>query len=704
MAPLPYQPPSTPLIHQPSPIIPSFPPSQTTSFIPRKLFLQLLAGTVGIFILTVLFWKLPRFLRFFTKARVLGGRNTPSIRYAKTWYGWVSAERHEARKRAVQNFMGKMRDWSVWRSSRADFEWVWWDPGQKETQSYQERRRPQMSRWARWYDLAIAEAMYSHMSPPIPRSSRTGPPETSSSLLATGALSPPEAPRLIFTPIRGPTRTNSSLNEGFGQMPSHSTFHRRPRVRIAPGPRSDTMPSSGRAFVPSSKCPLPRAPSHTALGFMNATRLSPQNLSMPCLLQQKPLPMQPKIRSRATASFRNIGSEGLMPDMSPALRRSRKYQVWSARMGLQTLDCIDTKTRTVPNVPPGSPKSAILGSLSFESTMLEREHQYQQTSKITSSSDISDLALGGEQQDNAEKPLPAHMHNGEGSARKEWHSLPLLRGHRLHRPTLLTWHEGSAGDQEDTIPRAGSQRKKSTPGIRKLQAKDWSNWEVRLIHHLDRKLAWVADQLTPGQRPFHFTLLANHWLNRETWIVYDPVSRVNTEKRRQWGDPRFNVPYPAPTTTTTPKYPKSNHRRAHTPAIASWREAVNQHRVVSGQKPIRKGIELYDSSAEEPPDGKIDPSCWVLRRPPQGVSLSARQKEEYYEGGAGWQETLDDWQRIERGYRVRKAVYEGRVNRTRAKEIAYGITRCYRQAISRFNPPVSNRCEDDSEVSTEEPS
>ncbi|KAL4955216.1 hypothetical protein BDW69DRAFT_193422 [Aspergillus filifer] len=689
MAPLPYQPPSTPLIQEPSPIIPSFPASQTTSFIPRKLFLQLLAGTVGIFILTVLFWKLPQFFRFFTKTRVLAGGNRPSTRYAKTWYGWVSARRHKARKRALRKFMAKIRAWPSWGSSKADFEWVWWDPGPKEHRTRQEARKPQMSRWARWYDLAIAEAMYSHINPPSPRSTRASHHATSSSLVATGALSPLEAPHPIFTSVRGPTRTSSSLNEGFGDLPPHSTFHRRPQLKIATDPRPYTTPSSTREFVPRSKCPVPGASSRNTIGFLNATRSSPQNLSMPCLSQQRPFPAQPRICSKATASFRDIRSESLVPSISPVFRRSRKYQVWSARMGLQTLDCIGTRTCTLPNVPPGSPN-----------TMLEREHQYRQTSKMTSSSDISDLALGGEQQINAGKLLSAHIDNGEGSSRNGWHSLPLLGGHRLHRPTLLTWHKARLQHQKSTTDIRKHHRKRRLPHF-VLQAKDWSNWEVRLIHHLDKKLAWVADQLTPGQRPFHFALLANHWLNRETWIVYDPVSRVKTEKRREWGDPRFNVPYPEPAIAPTPKYPRSNHRRAHTPAITSWRESVNQHRVVSGQKPIMGAIELYESSAEDPPDGKIDPSCWVLRKPPQGVSLSARQREEYYEGGAGWQETLNDWQRIKRGYRIRKAIYEGRVNRNRAKEIAYGITRCYRQATLGLKRPFSDCCVEGSEVSIE---
>ncbi|KAL4933289.1 uncharacterized protein BDV17DRAFT_251526 [Aspergillus undulatus] len=612
--------------------------------------------------------------------------------------------------------MAKIGGWFLWRSSRADYEWVWWEPGQRELGTYQERGKPVVSRWTRWYDLAMAEAIYNHTSPSIPSPSTTARLHTASPPFASGALSPSDAPHPIMTPIRGPTRTGSSLQEGFGVMPSHSAFSRRQRAKMSSLAKLDTSshagPSNGKAFTPVSKCPYSRSLSRP---IINQSQSSPYSFSMPCLSQPKSFPKQPMIRSSAISSCKNPGSEGLMPDAMLAFRRSRQYQVWSARMGLETFNCTGNDIHALPKVPPGSPKSAMLGSLSFESTALDRAHQYRQGSKLTSFSDVSDLVLSGDQQYCSDKPISGSRCTGKGVARKEWHSLPLLRGHRPHRPTLLTWQEDAAADSQDlaTKPEAQSKepkcqrrrrlRRKRMPHFI-VRAKDWSNWEVRLIHSLDQKLAWISDQLTPGVRPFHFALLANHWLNRETWIVYDPISRVNIEKRRRWGDPRFNVPYPEPTSTPTPKYPKVNHRRSHAPAINSWRDAVNQHRRASGQKPIMEGIELFDSSAEDPPDGKIDPACWVLRRPPQGVSLSARQREEYYEGGAGWQETLNDWQRIKRGYRIRKAIYDGRINRTRAKEIAYGITRCYRQAASKFIPSDSNHGEDASIEFPDEPS
>ncbi|KAJ5550382.1 hypothetical protein N7535_001680 [Penicillium sp. DV-2018c] len=190
--------------------------------------------------------------------------------------------------------------------------------------------------------------------------------------------------------------------------------------------------------------------------------------------------------------------------------------------------------------------------------------------------------------------------------------------------------------------------------------------------------------MTPGQKPYHFALLANHWLNKETWLVYDPVSRVSNDARRKLGDPRFNVPYPLPDWSPRPKYPVVKRRRAQIPRIDSWRAAVNKQRRISGVRDAIRTITLYDESAEEPPDGHIDPGCWVLPKPPQGFEMSTAQKNAWYEGGAGWQEKLEDWQHVHRGYRVRKALHEGRVNRNRLKEVASQVRRCCRTASGKL--------------------
>jgi hypothetical protein len=221
-----------------------------------------------------------------------------------------------------------------------------------------------------------------------------------------------------------------------------------------------------------------------------------------------------------------------------------------------------------------------------------------------------------------------------------------------------------------------SKRAKALPMPERQECKQGlSSWEVRMMHRLDRKLVWLFNEFTPGQKPYHFAILANHWLNRETWLVIDPVSRVPIDARREWGDPRFNVPYPRPTFGPKRKYPAVPRKQTRILRIESWRVAVNQQRKASGIREAIRTVKLYEESADEPPDGHIDPACWILRKPPQGFEMSTRQKNAWFEGGAGWQERLDDWQHVQHGYLIHKLIYEGRVNRTWIKDVVAQINK-----------------------------
>ncbi|XHG03734.1 hypothetical protein AWENTII_007027 [Aspergillus wentii] len=379
-------------------------------------------------------------------------------------------------------------------------------------------------------------------------------------------------------------------------------------------------------------------------------------------------------------------------------RYARKYQVWSTQMQIQTSNLARNSPCEFIE-PPGSPISELLASYSSEGNSLFRSLDEPRNGFIDGSysSDSGSHTLSGLAQHFSRKraTLINAPNNTVGAG--VWSSTPALCHPYLSLSLTSAEIAGRNGFQSLCDIRQLNSRSFSSKPIRSVRSRikeksqlkevlkpnirkrkpipfeNWSPWEMRLIDCLDRKLAWLLGQLNPGRRPFHFSILANHWLNRETWVVLDPISRVPIDARRQLGDPRFNVPYPIPCWDPKPKYPKISYKKAHTPRIDSWRVAVNRHRRASGIRDIIKTVGLYEGSAEEPPDGKVDTASWMLRKPPQGYEMSTKQKNAYYEGGAGWQEKLSDWQKIRRGYRIRKAIHEGRVNRTRAKEIAVGL-------------------------------
>ncbi|PTU19661.1 hypothetical protein P175DRAFT_0483334 [Aspergillus ochraceoroseus IBT 24754] len=544
-------------------------PSKASSAGALKVLLELFVGTICIFVLAVLFWKLGRFFRAFTKGKVLKQGNLPTTRYAKTWYGWVSLKQHEANKNFFRNVWCRIRKLSSWRSSKADYQWVWWDPGQKNFETYNEKRTALR---------CLPKRARSYASLPIPEHIRSVVWSRQSIRHASICMEETRGSSLSARTVITHTLEITDISSN----------------PIAPG-TAPVVLIGQREFMSLDESVCFVSAKRIALDLGDYIPLIPQSFSVPCLPRPVTFSGQSHIRSNTSSRPKVLGAEEAFPTCMSVLQCSRKYQIWSARMGLQTLQCIGYSTHTLPRPPPGSPRS----------TLLRRKQPPRAATKA------------------AEVPSYA------------------------------------------------------------LQIRYLSNWEIRLIDGLNRKLNWLSDQLSPGRRPFHFALLANHWLNKETWIVYDPASRTNIDTRRKLGDPRFNVPYPAANWAPKLKYSRTYHKPAHTPNINSWRDSINRNRRASGLKDLIKGIDLYDSSIEDPPDGKVDPACWMLRKPPQGFHLSAHQKERYYEGGAGWQEKLNDWQKVRRGYRIRKGIFEGKANRTRAKEIANGINRYYRMARSR---------------------
>ncbi|PKX99205.1 uncharacterized protein P174DRAFT_456725 [Aspergillus novofumigatus IBT 16806] len=601
-------------------------------------------------------------------------------------------------------------------SSKADFRWVWWDPGQKELEKYKKRRR--FLRWVpkcfRSYEFTTADAIW-NPGPPVGRYPAPG--EITAERLCAGrhTLSTQNLCRAVLkvSERQGCHKMSSSQMSLSDRSQLSLVASRQLDRRLEGNSTTDTIQLRDlRILYNRGGMPLPlnhsiyvRKGNRMVLLFPNRTIAMRQNLSMPCLLSTGPGRSRLVDRSEGFYTGQNFGHGEVGSRSIQKRPRALAYQMWSARMELQTSKCIRYNQSPLLG-PPGSPESGLLGSFSSEHAALLdlvprtfRRSIANPSSDATSHAvsmkrhvdhdrgDMADKSARGTEAEGEHRRFTRQLHVDNSSRRSAEvrdsgleavspgavQSSP--RSDRVERPRSL-----------DETNKSKKPRKKHQPKARhlahgKVPLRSLSTWEARLAHDLNRKLEWLFEQLSPGRRPFHFALLANHWLNRETWVVLDPISRIPIEARRLWGDPRFNSPYPIPCWGPKTKYPESSCRTANRPHLNSWRVAVNRNRRASGLRDVVKGVALLEDSADEPPDGKVDPASWILRKPPQGFAVSTMQQDAYYEGGAGWQETLGDWQRVRRGYRIRKAIYEGRANRTRMKEIAVGLTR-YFQAIT----------------------
>ncbi|KAJ5650787.1 uncharacterized protein N7484_004510 [Penicillium longicatenatum] len=703
---------------------PSTKPIKTDARIDPIIFVELFAGTVGIFILSVLIWKAGNFIRSFTEGKVLAEGKSSQIRFAKTWYGWVTLETREKQRLFFRRLFARVREWTIWETPRTEFQWIWWDPGQEALQARRKARRRE-----RW----LPKFLLSYESPPADAIWNPGPraechgallqfPEHDQVLLAEIPMVPLEEnsdpPPHHYCRISGKKESMVLLLAPEAHRYRHSG--------ISPGTSEERMENivwcDARTNVYSSTASLDDEKCSTLKGNTvtrretSLWRHSTRNEDTSHLVQFDGSGGPRVTKHLPAVHQRDEALRDPARRTAPKFRRrnARRHQIWAAKMQVKAAKSVLDDLRDSSG-PPGTPITDMLASLISEQGVSEQGlsegvsgGQIKKSGQRLQKS-IGNISLAFQPRI-VRKGILLSEDNVANERKHLYHTVPSRLNQILEVPrdSGNMWHSVHDSlnacarhtvfdiwqDQESHHSKYSEHRLSQYQILRDSSTADDepSDWELKLIDKLDRKLIWVFNETTPGQKPYHFTLLANHWLNRETWVVIDPVSRVSNDARRNQGDPRYNFPYPGPDLRHKPKYPDIVRKKAYTPRIDCWRAAVNQQRRVSGVPDIIRPVELYEDSAEEPPDGHIDPACWILPKPPQGFEMSTKQKTAWYEGGAGWQEQLDDWQRVRRGYRLRKALFEGRVNRNRLKEVATNVNKyCRRASLKVINREVHEK-------------
>lgn len=716
-----------------------------------KVFFSLLAGTLCIFFLAVFCWKIGRVFRAFNRDKVLKGGKTATVQYAKTWHGWTELTKHEERRQRRKDFYKRFRQCLSWKSTHADYSWVYWDPGNQEINRHYENQKGirWLPRWLLSYDFHIAHTAQIDDDSAVNHDLRPGSDAIHKGKQKETCVSDGNAPVLIpsgekrpwgldgrrdASTLRRRRRASPRLRSPLDSITASAEVRESSQPR--PGPRPEEPPtSSARGVTPggiagfqpgvfhspissprkrSSSMPSASSASHDQSFFTSVSRqLSVVEDLGANERRATDAPFPARVSNIISFSLPN-GSQLTAKDKcksgNDGKSLSWKYKAWGARMQLDTFD----QTRGFLGYAgrPGSPTSDVLKRALSSGQETETSASFpvthQATNRISASTSTRDFGssavterdsitgheLGAylttkgavsniNRNPTREYFTPCTDKNGAAGQSQNFNTAHAVDGPSspLHRVSRSTSSE-SLGSARKTAEKSRPSSSKSRLSQRRL-----SSPEVRLVYNLGRRLEWLSNELDPGRKPFHFPMLVNHWLNKKTWFVLDPASRVPETSKRLHGDPRAirsMADYYMPPKKV--KYPNVSRGRAHTPKIDSWRLSVNRARRSSGMREFLRSIQLFDSSAEEPPDNAIDTASWVMRKPPQGFGMSTKQKTAYYNNGTGWYETLTDWQKVERAYRVRKMVHEGRANRTRVKEIAMGIGGVYQRAARRFAP------------------
>lgn len=713
-------------------------PLSAQKFLSGKVVGLLFLGTFCIFFVGVFFWKIGAVIRFFTQDRFLGERKIKTERYARTWYGWVPLARHEANKRVINRCMRKVRGWLSWRSSRLDYRWVWWDPGEQEAQKHKER---ETMRWfptlISSYECPTADSIWNPGPPPEIRSSLNveenrrpcpnptdGEPATTTRLTRVRRTSPSESRAEDHPLKRVPSfRYRQSFTSINPYHICQQPFIVAPVIYVPPEPTSQYC--SPELEVRRNTAQLHTAQSEdlpiNSFGtrdWKDCGRLLRRTVSLPSMIKlTSPSVVNPVSDKKAQKS--PIMKTGLVKTRPQAARLSRKYQAWASRMQIQTRNSA-SRFHGISG-RPGSPLSEILKSISSEQSAYttrlsgtQNSESFQGCSTDEANPPAAEIGDHGplhEDRDGLQTMSkmrnPSHM-KYESLSRPHLFTASAILAPEIPRYRPLQMRDPNCPMQHERIEEHAGRRRVTFQGIPNTEAhrapqqsvplRHLSNPEVRLIYNLDRRLEWLLNELDPGRKPFHFATLANHWLNTETWLVYDPPCRVSQEYRRRYGDPRCRAQFAdGRNESRRPKYPPTVQRRAHTPRIDSWRLAVNKQRKTAGLQDFLREIELFDGSADEVPDGKIDPSSWILRKPPQGFPISNKQKDCFWQGASVWQEPLEEWQKVKYSYRIEKKINEARVNRTRdLRRVARGVTKIYRTTAKKLpQTPIGRRTKRD---------
>lgn len=665
-------------------------PINVTAHISAAVCGELFAGTVGIFIFAVLFWKIGKYIRSLNRHRVLREGKLTTDRFARTWYGWVPSETHKRNKRFLARAFKWILDWLSWESSRTDYSWVWWDPGQEKRKSHLQYRKT--SKWIprhlKSYDPPTADAIWNPGIPIECHGTLTGDVGEAQPSITSIKRDPSELPQVsdLEAVHSSGERSSQEYFTPVEHMGGSQESHRNRDIQS----HDPTFPANDQSWFLTSSSQLmyihkKTSPSRiTSLSAPDMAKTTVRSTGSLAIQDKRDTPEAdgniPDAHSQCGYSTRIVNSS--RPAGGNQLGKSR---LWSAKMQLKANRLPPCVLRDSSG-PPGTPLVDMLSSLlseqsDLDSVLIRRESG---TDNQLGPS-VNQLPILFEQQKEMNKWVP------QGTTNK-FHTAPASLYRQIFRvsgdeqhPDRSYQHLGAARrTRAQFSPRVEgqsfSQNDIAAPSQTDGPADDGGlcDWEIKLIDGLNRKLLWIFNETTPGQKPYHFAQLANHWLNRETWLVIDPVSRVPIDSRREWGDPRFNVPYPEPTHSPKPKYQVVSPERAYNPRIDSWRATVNKQRRISGLRDAVRTVELYENSLEEPPDGHIDPGSWMFPRPPQGFEVSTKQKNGWYEGGSGWQETFEDWQRVRRGYRFRKLIQGGHVNRNWVKGVASRVHQCCR--------------------------
>ncbi|MCJ1464241.1 hypothetical protein MMC07_002854 [Pseudocyphellaria aurata] len=129
------------------------PGTQSTVRWDRHAFRNLGIVSATILLTPFALWTVWNFVKGWGKWRI--GKSGDRPHYVRTWHGWVEAEQAATRAVEREEFRNHVRQKLAWRTTTADYSWIFWDPSGTKRQEYEGNRRHSLirhvPRWMRSY-------------------------------------------------------------------------------------------------------------------------------------------------------------------------------------------------------------------------------------------------------------------------------------------------------------------------------------------------------------------------------------------------------------------------------------------------------------------------------------------------------------------------------------------------------------------------
>ena len=117
----------------------------------KKLFIELAALAILVLCLPFIIWWIWGCINNFGRWKVTDNSKSDRKHYIKTWHGFTEREKVDRRKQKRKEVRDKFRSMFVWKTTRGDYSWIFWDPdGSKKAEFEEERNSTWLRHLPRW--------------------------------------------------------------------------------------------------------------------------------------------------------------------------------------------------------------------------------------------------------------------------------------------------------------------------------------------------------------------------------------------------------------------------------------------------------------------------------------------------------------------------------------------------------------------------